>query len=313
VSLITALLFFMPATRARVPRWTVWLLRAQLCIVYFFAGLAKLDSDWLLRAEPLRSWLAARSDLPLLGDLLARPGTAYLASWLGAAFDLSAPWLLWWRRSRVVALGALSAFHLMTAVLFPTIGIFPWLMLVSATLFLPPDWPNRFLCGRRRLWPAPRGPETPLRGLSRPALALIGAYLAIQVALPLRHLLYPGSPNWTDAGFRFAWRVMLIDKLGSVRFDVVEREGPRRWSVAPSAYLTRFQEHMLGQSPDMVLELARHVARDFRERQGADVAVHAHAWASLNARPSRRMIDPHADLASEAPSLLPAAWVLDGE
>ena len=46
----------------------VWLVRAQVAVVYAFAGLAKLQADWLVRAEPLRFWLPARRDLlPLVG------------------------------------------------------------------------------------------------------------------------------------------------------------------------------------------------------------------------------------------------------
>ena len=41
-------------------------------MVYVFAGLAKLNADWLLDAQPLRIWLAARSDLPIVGPLLAQ-------------------------------------------------------------------------------------------------------------------------------------------------------------------------------------------------------------------------------------------------
>jgi len=43
-----------PGTRARVvPRWALTLIRFQVALVYVFAGLAKLNSDWLLHAQPL--------------------------------------------------------------------------------------------------------------------------------------------------------------------------------------------------------------------------------------------------------------------
>ncbi|HWO09055.1 MAG TPA: HTTM domain-containing protein, partial [Polyangiaceae bacterium] len=74
VSLVTLLLATMPcgacfsvdaALRRRrgVPApvaraWCYALLRAQLASVYFFAGLAKLNPDWLYSAQPLRTWLA---------------------------------------------------------------------------------------------------------------------------------------------------------------------------------------------------------------------------------------------------------------
>ena len=54
----------------------------------FFAGLAKINADWLLEALPLRIWLAARSDLPVAGPLLSQVWVAYAFSWFGMAYDL---------------------------------------------------------------------------------------------------------------------------------------------------------------------------------------------------------------------------------
>ncbi len=67
VVLTAAVMVFLPlnsaysldAARGRVanpgwyPGWVVWALRFQVGMVYFFAGVAKLNGDWLLRAEPL--------------------------------------------------------------------------------------------------------------------------------------------------------------------------------------------------------------------------------------------------------------------
>src|SRR5262245_30392366 len=66
VSLISFLMCFLPAERAFsvdallrksirsdvVPAWTLWLLRAQVGIPYFYGGIAKLNSDWIHGGEP---------------------------------------------------------------------------------------------------------------------------------------------------------------------------------------------------------------------------------------------------------------------
>merc|ERR1740139_2095729 len=41
--------------------WERAALRSQLCIVYIYAGIAKLNSDWLLHAEPMASKLVTES------------------------------------------------------------------------------------------------------------------------------------------------------------------------------------------------------------------------------------------------------------
>jgi hypothetical protein len=168
ISLLSGLLIFLPAHRVWsldawrnpglrtevVPAWCLNILRFQVAVVYIFAGVAKLNADWLFRAQPLRIWLAARSDLPLIGHWLERTWVAYAASWFGAAFDCSIVFFLLCRRIRKPAFVFVVCFHVATWVLF-NIGMFPWIMIVAATLLLPADWPRRLISkvavgGRRR-------------------------------------------------------------------------------------------------------------------------------------------------------------------
>jgi len=83
-----------PQLRAdTTPAWTLWLLRAQVAVVYFFGGVAKLNGDWL-RGEPMRMWLADRTEFPVIGRFFTEESTVYLFSY-GALFnDLLAPALL---------------------------------------------------------------------------------------------------------------------------------------------------------------------------------------------------------------------------
>lgn len=134
---------------ADVPRLAVWMVRAQVGVVYTLAGIAKLNGDWLAHGLPLAMWLPARSHLPGIGPLLAERSTAFVASWAGALFDCTVVALLSWRRTRAPAFCAVVAFHLITWWLFPIIGVFPWLMIAMATIFFEPDWPERTL-GRAR-------------------------------------------------------------------------------------------------------------------------------------------------------------------
>ena len=114
---------------ARVPIAAVWLLRVQIVLVYFFAGVAKLRGDWL-DGMPLRIWLPARADLPLVGTLLDEPSTAIVLAWAGLLFDIFVGFALLHRRVRRWAFAAVVVFHLATWLLFPSIGIFPLAMIV---------------------------------------------------------------------------------------------------------------------------------------------------------------------------------------
>ena len=105
-------------------------------MVYFFAGVAKLNFDWLIEAQPLKIWLPAQSHLPMIGPFLEMEVTAYFFSWFGAIYDLTIPFLLLMNRTRPWAYAAVVVFHVMTRILFP-IGMFPFIMIGATLIFFP--------------------------------------------------------------------------------------------------------------------------------------------------------------------------------
>jgi vitamin K-dependent gamma-carboxylase len=296
-----------PAPRT-LPAWALWALRGQLAVVYVFGGVAKLQPDWMIHAQPLTTWLAANAELPVLGPLLAAPWLPLAASWSAALFDLTIPAWLSWRRSRPWAYAVAVAFHLLTAKLF-RIGLFPWLMIVLTPIFFGPDWPRRLwarLSGTRTVAPAPGEPRPPGRALG----AVLLVHAALQVAVPLRFLAYPGHHLWTEQGFRFAWKVMVMEKSGVADFIVRDPDTGREWRVPPTAYWTRYQAAMMATQPDMILQAAHVVADDHRRRGVRRPEVRADVFVSLNGRPARRLVDPAVDLAAERFSLAPFRWIL---
>jgi hypothetical protein len=298
-----------PELAARtVPAWVLFALRAQVGLVYIFGGIAKLKSDWLFSAQPMKIWLSANTDFPVLGRLFDEPWMAYALSCAGAAFDLSIVPLLLWKRSRPFAYAAVFVFHLATARLFQ-LGMFPWIMMTSSLLFLSPDWPRRLLAKGRALVP-PRVSERSPNEESRLSLGLVSLFIAIQALVPLRHLLYPGNVLWTEQGFRFSWNVMLMEKDASAEFRVTEPSSGRTWVVVPTEYLTRYQAKMMSSQPDMVLQFAHLVADDFRARGVRDPQVRADVFASLNGRPHARLVDPEVDLARQTDGLAAKRWIL---
>jgi hypothetical protein len=139
-----------------VPAWTLWLMRFQVGVPYFFAGVAKLNFDWLVRAEPLHSWLADQTSFPVVGRYLATSVVAHLFAYGAAALDLSVSFLLLHRRTRAPAFGLALAFHFLNSRFF-NIGMFPWMMIVATTVFFDPDWPRRYSATLRSGRSAARG------------------------------------------------------------------------------------------------------------------------------------------------------------
>jgi hypothetical protein len=326
VSLLTGILALLPsgvtgstwavlggkAELQPVVAYSYWILRLQMALVYFYAGVAKLEGDWLFRAEPLTTWLATFADFPVIGGVLAQRETAYVMSWAGAVFDLAVALLLGWRRTRPYAYCVLLGFHALIWLLFP-VGIFSWVMVVAATIFFDPTWPARLpgLGKRLATLSFSTRSQTPQ---TRPGLFwLLVAHGVLQVLVPLRFCLYPGSVNWTNEGFRFAWRVMLVEKTGQVEFRVQteqSRADDLDQRVYPQRELSRLQYAQMSIQPDLILEYAKSIKRRYESQGQKGVRVYADAWASLNGRPAARLIDPTIDLAAQPMTLLPKPWII---
>ncbi len=327
ISLLSFLLIFVPLhrsfsidvwmrpslKRSTVPTWMIWALRLQLGMVYFFAGFAKLNVDWMVHGLPLRLWIPANADLPILGPVFALPYIPLLMSWGGAIYDLTIAFFLSWRRTRYLAYLTVLFFHIVTAILFP-IGMFPYIMIVATLIFFDERDYRRVLDGLRRLLNKPPKPATLALESPLPIHRLIAGVLMLfflfQVLMPLRFVLYPGNVNWHEQGFRFAWRVMLVEKAGYATFFVHDPQTGKNWTVFPGDYLTRQQEKQMSFQADMILQYALFLEEQFAAQGYEDVEVRAEVYVAYNGRSSRLYIDPEVDLSEEAYDIFNRDWIL---
>ena len=340
LNLTSLLMIFMPLNRLwsvdawlrpsirsdTVPSWVIWLVRAQLGVVYFFGGIAKLNPDWLFEALPMKIWLYQHGGFPIIGRLLQETWVAFAMSWAGAVYDLTIVGWLLWRRARPYAFVVLIGFHLATWQLFPALGMFPWLMIGSMLIFFPTNWPrvvagwvaSRLKSDRIvKITSIERGPEAPRHTVSservwlrRLVVVTVALFALAQVILPLRHWAYPGNVRWNEEGYRFAWRMMLSEKIGFVTYRVVDNRSSKVWLVEPTEYVTLLQAERMAINPDMILQLAKIIEEDYRQRGHSDIGVYADAFVAFNGRANAPIIDPSVDLASVSSGLLPKSWIL---
>lgn len=298
VSLVAFMLCWLPTTAKtpRVPRLAVTSIRLLLAVVYFYAGLAKLNPDWLLNAQPLAMWLPQHSSFPVLGPLFATREVAFLFSWAGAAFDLFAPFALFSDRIRPYFYPVLVTFHVLTWILFP-IGVFPWVMIASTTVFFGDEWHVRvWRCLPWASWHVPdMNGEDDGMTWSPFHKFLVCTFLGVQLVFPWRTLAYEGSMYWHESGYRFGWRVMLMEKAGWATYYIQNDQGEER-EFPVGDFLTPNQEKMMSTQPDLMLATAKHIQEIWNDAKGEHVRVRAEVWASLNGRRSQLMIDPFLDL-----------------
>ena len=328
ISLMSFLMVFLPANARysidvllrrkayyNVPRWTIDSIKLLLGIVYFYAGLAKLNSDWLLKAQPLKIWLPSKYDLPIIGDTLMQQNWFHYAmSWSGMLYDLSIPFLLLYKRTRTSAFILVVIFHVFTRVLFP-IGMFPFIMIVSTLIFFDAQWHEKIIAVLKRVLKLPFSKTVENHEMYKyksklPILITVGLFLSFQMVFPFRYLAYPGELFWREEGYRFSWRVMLMEKMGIATFKIVDKKTKAFFYVDNTDFLTAFQEKQMSFQPDFILQYAKFLGDHFTAQGHENVQVFVESYVALNGRLSTPFIDKTVDLYAEKESFKPKHWIL---
>lgn len=284
-----------------VPRWYLTALQAMISIVYIYAGLAKLNKDWMLDALPLSIWLRSKVDLPLIGQIMDERWLHFMFSWGGALYDLCIVFFLIWSRTRIFAFVIVLFFHLMTKILFP-IGMFPYLMITATLLFFSGEFHTRILKGVSKLCSISYKKfcngisfrsEKYMQNLT---VSVFTVFFLLQVLIPLRGFAYPGNMFWTEQGYRFSWRVMLMEKTAYANFKVVDSLSGKRFYVQNEDFLTAFQQKQMATQADFMIEYAHYLADHFESQGHENLQIFVESYASLNGRKSQVYMDPNVDL-----------------
>ena len=333
ISILSFLLIFIPANATfsvdniinqkkftNIPRWSVDVLKLLITIVYLYAGIAKINSDWLIEAMPLKIWLQSKYDLPLIGgSLLQMEWVHYAMSWGGMLYDLSIPFLLMINKTRIIAFILVLFFHVFTLILFP-IGMFPHIMIFSSMIFFSSNFHEKIIYQIRQVITKvskkvkPKKIEIETSDLyviykQNLTLFVVTSFFIIQILLPFRYQLYPGELFWHEQGYRFSWRVMLIEKIGYTNFKIRSPNNGTSFMVDSSQHLTPFQLKQMSFQPDFILEFAHYLGEKY-STENNKVEVYAESFVALNGRPSKRFIDPDINLINEQESFKDKTWIL---
>lgn len=243
------------------PRWCILLFAVQMSLVYFFAGVAKLNPDWL-SANPLDIWMRSKSNYFLIGPLLAMPLTPWVFAYGGVAFDLFIAQGLWFKTTRKAAFICAVFFHLINSAVFQ-VGVFPYLGIAATIFFFPPKKIRELFFKKK--------PEVSIQIKSYPKNPVVISFLVIwftlQAILPVRHHFIPGDVNWTEEGHRLSWRMMLRQKSGSVRLEVVDLDTNEKWNVDLYEYLTPKQSLAVASKPDMLWQFIQILKDEWKKER----------------------------------------------
>lgn len=328
VSVISFVLIFLPANAyfsvdaklhprkayQKIPVWTIVSIKLMLFIVYFYAGLAKLNSDWLFRASPLNIWLPIRYDLPLVGQLMPKTWFHYAMSWAGALYDLTIPFLLLYKPTRKMAFLLVIIFHVFTAILFP-IGMFPYIMIISTLIFFDAGVHHKFFTFLSNVFKISKSYfdngktllQLPKQQIIKPILLV---FFGVQLLFPFRYLLYSDELFWTEEGYRFSWRVMLTEKAGYAEFKVVDKENNNTFYIDNKEFLTPTQEKQMSFQPDLLLQYAHFLGDNYKNKGVTNPEVYVDSYVTLNGRLSKKFINASVNLYTQKDSWSHKNWIL---
>jgi hypothetical protein len=146
--------------------------------------------------------------------------------------------------------------------------------------------------------------------LKKASMGIVTAFFVFQLLFPFRYMLYPGELFWTEEGYRFSWRVMLMEKAGYTNFKVVNPNSGDSFYVDNTRFLTRFQEKQMSTQPDFILEYAHFLEDHFQDQGIENPEIYVDSYVALNGRRSQRYVNPDVDLTTIQPSLKHRTWLL---
>lgn len=293
------------------PRWCYYFIILQLGIVYTYAAIAKIYPDWLA-GMPIRLWFGMKADFPLIGDLLQQNWFIMAVAYGGILFDLFIIPFMLWKKTRLAGLIISIFFHLFNSIVFQ-IGIFPYLMLAALVFFFDPETVRKLIFKSKPL------SDTTLVSREKwefnafnslPFKIVLGAYILIQLWLPLRHYLYPGNVHWTEQGHRMAWRMMLRGKYGTLYYELKIPEANISKRIYPADYLSPKQNLKIATYPDLIWQFSQYLKKEYEDQGYENIEIYAHSRVSLNGRPYSPLVDSSVNLAEEKwEAFEPARWV----
>lgn len=299
-----------------IPNWQIFIFKFQILLVYLFGAFAKVQKDWF-NGWPMKMWLPQKSLGPLT-DFIHSEGGAMFFSYSGFAFDLIIGPMLFFRKTRLIALPMLITFHISNHFLW-NIGVFPWFMLAATSIFFAPEWPQWVLNKIKGVkedvmakWKAGKGKLSLSPKKKKWVLAGMGLFFTWQIFMPARQMLYKGDSAWTGEGFFFSWNMMLVDRPYSMRFKVVLPNAEPQWLDLHCYRIDRdwtqypcdnFKGHMylrqwqkLGHYPKHYIRYAKFLAQDFKKSGMPEPEIYGYIWRQLNNRPYQLVLDTTVNL-----------------
>lgn len=273
-----------------IPTWHVAILAAHFFIAYFYGGLTKFNSEWLLRQEPMRSALLAKAHM---WPILKNEAVVYFFTYGGLIVDLALGFLLIFKRTRWIGVTIVLLFNLTNAIIFRDIDIFPFVMITSLVLFF-----NQWTVAKWFKITPPAEVISNVHFDLKPAMKIfIYSYLVFQLLFPLRFIVLPNPVDWSGIANKFSWRMKVQARnLEECYFVVEDAKSDIKYNVNPGQFLHTEQVGMLGKDARLPVKVARYLAKESKKFNVKEPIVRAFIKLSYNGHPSQYYLNTDYDL-----------------
>ena len=267
ISLICFILFLVEQEASfyknlHTPKISIFTLQIMVFIVYFIAGLNKLNPYWIFEFQPIRHILEVKAEIT--NNTFFKKDILIIAmSYLGVIFDLTIGFLLFFKRTKLFAFAAIVLFHLTNYWIFKDvgeIGVFPFLMISTTIIFIDPTYLNKLF----NLDAKPIIQKTRSLFLNK----FLVFFLIIQILLPFRHVLFHGHVDYNGIGQRFSWRMKIMYKESEINYFITNIMTREKYNVSINTMLTNRQYNNLKYFPDLIVPLAKKIQLEAMENFG---------------------------------------------
>lgn len=301
-----------------VPKIILHLFQFQVIVVYFFAGVVKLNADWLINLEPM-------------GEMMRNTGfnwskpMLYFYAYAGTLFDLFIGFALLYPKLLKPAVIFNILFHVSNFIMFESgknkdIGIFPFLMISTNLFFINADKLQNWLVTNISFF-APKAEKKSKSTVAvnfnvsanqkKWAINFTIVYVLIQLFLPFRHYLTPGDVDWTSEGFYFAWRLKVRSKVSSAVIKLKDGPNGELVTVNPYKFLNTLQYQAVCDDPAGMYSFVQQL-----KKKGPSLGVNQPLfyltwYSSMNSHPKQLVVDSTVEFGSLKHKLFGGdAWII---
>uniref|UniRef100_A0A1B6CFW1 Vitamin K-dependent gamma-carboxylase n=1 Tax=Clastoptera arizonana TaxID=38151 RepID=A0A1B6CFW1_9HEMI len=319
---------------SHVPLWNYAILRFQQFILYFIAGLKKMDQDWIFgysMSNLSQHWIFD----PFLYFLTRQQIDFWIVHIFGFLLDLTIAFWLYFDQTRPFALIALGLFHFMNSRIF-SIGMFPYVCLAMMPLFCYSDWARKLsryvsenickeqpskndICIYQEVekengftnTQKPKEKSNKCNWKYKLTSVFIIFYCSIQGFLPYSHFITKGYNNWTNGLYGYSWD-MMVHSWDTVLLVVriVDKDTGEEHFLDPEAWVNTDKWSKHG---DMLIQYAQCIQNNIQNEVNgmSNISINVDVWCSLNKRFQQRMYNPKIDLlTADWSPFQPISWLM---